>query len=64
MELDFSIGGRKKADVTIFYHGKKYTMGNLGCAVLCYQEPNVGKNAMCIRDFEQIAKDLMRDHHT
>ena len=58
MELDFSIGGRKKVDVAIFHHGKDHTIENLSRAVLCRQEPNVGKNAIRIRDFEQAAKDL------
>lgn len=58
MELDFSIGGRRKVDVAIFHHGKEHTIENLGRAVLCRQEPNVGKNAVRIRDFEQAAKDL------
>ena len=58
MELDFSIGGRKKVDVAIFHHGKEHTIENLGRAVLCRQEPNVGKNAVRIRDFKQAAKDL------
>ncbi len=58
MEPDFSIGGRKKVDVAIFHHGKEHTIENLGRAVLCRQEPNVGKNAARIRDFEQAAKDL------
>jgi type I restriction enzyme M protein len=31
---------------------------NLGRAVLCRQEPNFGKNAIRIRDFDQAAKDL------
>ena len=26
MELDFSIGGRKKVDVAIFHHGKNHTI--------------------------------------
>jgi type I restriction enzyme M protein len=58
MELDFSIGGRKKTDVAIFHHGKKHTIDNLSRAVLCRQEPNVGKTTVRIRDFEQAAKDL------
>ena len=58
MELDFSIGGRKKVGVAIFHHGKDHTIENLSRAVLCRQEPNVGKNAIRIRDFEQAAKDL------
>jgi type I restriction enzyme M protein len=58
MELDFPIGGRKKVDVAIFHHGKEHTIENLGRAVLCRQEPNIGKNAIRIRDFEQAAKDL------
>lgn len=58
MELDFSIGGRKKVDVAIFHHGKNHTIENLGRAVICRPEPNVGKNAVRIRDFEQAAKDL------
>lgn len=29
MELDFSIGGRKKVDVAIFHHGKDHTIENL-----------------------------------
>ena len=58
MELDFSIGGRKKVDVAIFHHEKKHSVENLGRAVLCRPEPNVGKSAVRIRDFEQAAKDL------
>ena len=58
MELDFSIGGRKKVDVAIFHHGKEHNIENLGRAVICRQEPNVGKNAVRIRDFTQAAKDL------
>ena len=58
MELDFSIGGRKKVDVAIFRHGKEHAIENLGRAVVCRQEPNTGKNAVRIRDFEQAAKDL------
>lgn len=58
MELDFSIGGRKKVDIAIFHHEKKHSIENLGRAVLCRPEPNVGKSAVRIRDFEQAAKDL------
>ncbi len=58
MALDFSIGGRKKVDVAIFHHGKEHAFENLGRAVLCRQEPNIGKNAVRIRDFEQAGKDL------
>jgi type I restriction enzyme M protein len=58
MALDFSIAGRKKVDVAIFHHGKEHSIENLSRAVLCRQEPNVGKNAVRIRDFEQAAKDL------
>lgn len=58
MELDFSIGARKKVDVAIFHHGKEHTLENLGRAVLCRQEPIIGKNAVRIRDFEQAGKDL------
>ncbi len=58
MALDFSIGGRKKVDVAIFHHGKEHAIENLGRAVLCRQEPNIGKNAVRIRDFEQAGKDL------
>ena len=58
MEPDFKLGGRKKVDVAIFHHGKQHTIENLGRAVICRQEPNVGKNAVRIRDFDQAAKDL------
>lgn len=58
MELDFSIGGRKKVDVAIFHHTKEHAIENLGRAVLCRPEPNVGKGTVRIRDFEQAAKDL------
>ena len=53
MEIDFSIGGRKKVDVAVFHHGKAHTIENLGRVVLCRPEPNVGKNTVRIRDFEQ-----------
>lgn len=58
MELDFPIGGRKKVDVAIFHHAQEHTLENLGRAVICRQEPNIGKNTVRIRDFEQAAKDL------
>ena len=58
IQIDFPIGGRKKIDIAIFHHGKEHTIENLGRAVLCRPEPNVGKNAVRIRDFEQAAKDL------
>ena len=58
MELDFSIGGRKKVDVAIFHHGKEHAIENLGRAVICRQEPTVGKNTVRIRDYEQAATDL------
>jgi type I restriction enzyme M protein len=49
MDLDLSIGGRKKVDVAIFHHGKEHTIENLGRAVMCRQEPNVGKNTDSLR---------------
>lgn len=58
MELNFKIGGRKKVDIAIFHHGQEHSIENLSRAVICRQEPNVGKNNMRIRDFEQAAKDL------
>ncbi|HPM09157.1 MAG TPA: N-6 DNA methylase [Paludibacter sp.] len=58
MELDFSVGGRKKVDVAIFHHDKEHSIENLGRAVICRQEPNVGRNAIRIRDFKQAATDL------
>ncbi|MXZ74169.1 MAG: N-6 DNA methylase [Gemmatimonadetes bacterium] len=58
IELDFSVGGRKKVDLAIFHHGKEHTIENLSRAVICRQEPNVGKNAVRIRDFDQADKDL------
>lgn len=45
MEIDFSFGGRKKVDVAIFHHGKDHINENLGRAVICRPEPNVGKSA-------------------
>lgn len=58
MEIDFSVAGRKKVDIAIFHHGKAHTIENIGRAVLCRPEPNIGKNTVRIRDFEQAAKDL------
>ena len=58
MELDFSIGRRKKVDVAIFHHCKDHTIENLGRAVICRQEPKISKNAARIRNFEQAAKDI------
>ena len=58
IELDFPIGGRKKVDLAIFHNGKEHTIDNLGRAVLCRSEPNIGKNTVRIRDFEQADKDL------
>lgn len=58
MENDYNIGGRKRIDIAIFHHGKDHTVENLGRVVICRPEPNFGKNAVRIRDFEQAAKDL------
>lgn len=58
MELDFVISGRKKVDIAIFHPGMEHTIDNLSRAVICRQEPNLGKNVVRIRDFEQAAKDL------
>ncbi len=58
MDNDFAIGGRRRVDIAIFHHDKDHTIENLGRAVLCRPEPNVGKNAVRIRDFEQAAQDL------
>ena len=58
MMLDFNLGGRKKVDIAIFHHGKEHTIENLSRVVICRPEPNLGKNAVRIRDFEQAAKDL------
>ncbi|SEM70953.1 type I restriction enzyme M protein [Syntrophus gentianae] len=58
MRLDFPVNGRKKADIAIFHHDKEHIVENLSRAVLCRQEPNVGKNTVRIRDFDQAAKDL------
>lgn len=45
-------------DIAIFHHGKEHSIENLGRAVICRPEPNVGKNAVRIRDFDQAEKDL------
>lgn len=58
MENDFSIGGRKKVDIAIFHHEKDHTLENLGRVVICRPEPNVGKNTVRIRDFQQAETDL------
>lgn len=58
MENDFPIGGRKKADVAIFHHGKEHILDNLSRVVVCRPEPQVGKNAIRIRDYNQAAADL------
>lgn len=58
MVLDFLVGGRKKIDIAIFHHERKHIAENLSRAVICRPEPNTGKNAVRIRDFDQAAKDL------
>ncbi len=58
MEGNFSVDGRKKADVAIFHHGSKHTIENISRIVLCRPEPKVGKTAVRIRDFDQAATDL------
>lgn len=60
MELDFSIGGRKKVDVAIFHHGKEHIIENLGRAVLCRQEPNVGKMPYASAILNRLLKILMK----
>jgi type I restriction enzyme M protein len=58
MESDFSVSGRRKADVAIFHHGSEHTVQNLGRIVVCRPEPSAGRNAVRIRDFQQAANDL------
>lgn len=58
MENDFSLGSRQKVDVAIFHHGTDHDIVNISRVVVCRPEPNVGKNALRIRDFEQAATDL------
>jgi len=58
MERDFSVGGRKKADLAIFSNNTEHTIENLRRAVLCRPEPKLGRNAIRIRDFNQAATDL------
>lgn len=58
MENDFSVAGRRRVDIAIFHHGSKHTIENLGRIVVCRPEPNAGRNAVRIRDFDQAAKDL------
>ena len=58
MALDYSVGGRKKIDIAIFHHERDHTVDNLSRAVICCPEPNIGKKAVRIREFEQAAKDL------
>ena len=58
MEGDYTVAGRKKIDIAIFHHGKEHTLENMARVVICRPEPNFGRNAVRIRDFEQAAKDL------
>ena len=58
MVLDFPVAGRKKIDIAIFHNEQEHSQDNLSRAVICRPEPNIGKNAVRIRDFEQAAKDL------
>jgi type I restriction enzyme M protein len=58
MELDFSIGGRKRTDIAIFHHAKEHSKENLSRAVLCRPEPKIGTRTVRIRDHEQAMEDL------
>lgn len=58
MVLDYPVAGRKKIDIAIFHNEQEHSQDNLSRAVICRPEPNIGKNAVRIRDFEQAAKDL------
>lgn len=58
MELDYSIGGRKKIDIAIFHPGKDHSNDNLSRAVVCRQESNNGRNVNRIRDYDQAEADL------
>jgi type I restriction enzyme M protein len=58
MVLDYSVSGRKKIDIAIFHHAREHIADNLSRAVVCRPEPNIGKSAVRIRDFEQAAKDI------
>jgi type I restriction enzyme M protein len=61
MEIDFKvrIGGRnKKIDIAIFHLNQAHAVENLSRAVVCRQEPKVGKNPNPIRDSSQAERDL------
>ncbi len=58
MDNDSTVGGRRKVDIAIFHHGSEHTLDNLSRIVICRPEPNVGKNAVRIRDYDQAAGDL------
>lgn len=58
MVLDFTVAGSKKIDIAIFHHEQNHSQDNLSRAVICRPEPNIGKNTVRIRDFDQAAEDL------
>ena len=58
MEIDYSLGGRNKADIAIFQHDAEHKIDNLRRVVICKPEPSTGKNTVRIRDFAQAAKDI------
>jgi len=61
MEADFSVriaGRRKNIDIAIFHHGHERDPNYMSRVVVCRPEPQIGRNAVRIRDYEQAEKDL------
>lgn len=61
MEGDFPArieGRRKKLDIAIFHRGQPHTFDHLSRVVICRPEPQIGRNAIRIRDYEQADRDL------
>ena len=61
MEIDFAVpidGRRKKIDIAIFHHDQEHNAFNISRVVQCRPEPQVGRNAVRLRDYEQAGKDL------
>ncbi len=66
MQADFPImlddGERKRRkliDIAIFHHEQPHEPKNLTRAVLCYPEPQVGKNTVRLRDPKEAEQDLL-----
>ncbi|HLV97067.1 MAG TPA: N-6 DNA methylase [Ktedonobacterales bacterium] len=61
MEADFPVridGRKRNLDIAIFHHGQEHFPIEVSRVVVCRPEPQIGRNTLRIRDYDQAEKDL------